>query len=149
MSRTSRRNLERELPVVLVPIENRASLARRSLNNLIQALPGPQGWGRNASRTSMQGTRAVGLLMPASHSHRTRGVNMEVTKSKPKKCENLDVADLDAEKQIVFEQGDLYAQGFPVFEEIRRQGKLCDVTLKVQTSFSLTPLLIICFCFDR
>ncbi|XP_043268337.1 kelch-like protein 18 isoform X2 [Venturia canescens] len=35
------------------------------------------------------------------------------------------------DKQFVFQQDDLFSQGFPLFEEIRRQGKLCDVTLKV------------------
>lgn len=32
---------------------------------------------------------------------------------------------------IVYQQNDLFSQGFPIMEEIRRQGKLCDVTLKV------------------
>lgn len=32
---------------------------------------------------------------------------------------------------VVFQQLDLFSQGFPVMEEIRRQGKLCDVTIKV------------------
>ena len=33
----------------------------------------------------------------------------------------------------IFTQGDLFERGFPVMEEIRRKGKLCDVTLKVST----------------
>lgn len=32
---------------------------------------------------------------------------------------------------VIFQQHDLFSQGFPIMEEIRRQGKLCDVTLKV------------------
>lgn len=32
---------------------------------------------------------------------------------------------------VIFQQNDLFSQGFPIMEEIRRQGKLCDVTLKV------------------
>lgn len=32
---------------------------------------------------------------------------------------------------VIFQQNDLFSQGFPLMEEIRRQGKLCDVTLKV------------------
>lgn len=34
---------------------------------------------------------------------------------------------------VIFQQHDLFSQGFPIMEEIRRQGKLCDVTLKVIT----------------
>lgn len=138
MSRTSRRNLEREVPSVLVPIENRASLARRFNNNPIQAYPGANDWHRSVS-TSSSSTRG-GAFVAVSTSHQTtRGGlvlvdnrNMEsASKGKQKICENIDVMDIDNEKQVVFEQCDLYAQGFPVFEEIRRQGKLCDVTLKV------------------
>lgn len=32
---------------------------------------------------------------------------------------------------MVFQQNDLFASAFPAMEEIRRQGKLCDVVLKV------------------
>jgi len=35
------------------------------------------------------------------------------------------------EKVVIFENVNLPAQGFAHMEEIRRQGKLCDVTLKV------------------
>lgn len=37
----------------------------------------------------------------------------------------------DKKDSVTFEQHDLFLQGFPIMEEIRRQGKLCDVTLKV------------------
>jgi kelch-like protein 18 len=36
-----------------------------------------------------------------------------------------------ADEIEVFQKNDLPNLAFPVFEEIRRQGKLCDVTLKV------------------
>jgi hypothetical protein len=32
---------------------------------------------------------------------------------------------------LMFQQSDLFSLGFPIMEEIRRQGKLCDVTLRV------------------
>lgn len=37
----------------------------------------------------------------------------------------------ESEECVIFQQLDLFTQGFPIMEEIRRQGKLCDVTLKV------------------
>lgn len=40
----------------------------------------------------------------------------------------------DDEKYIIFKQDDLSSESFPVMKEIRRQGKLCDVTLKVMVS---------------
>jgi len=41
----------------------------------------------------------------------------------------------DDEERVVYQQPpDLFAQGFALMEEIRRQGKLCDVTLKVRCS---------------
>jgi hypothetical protein len=39
------------------------------------------------------------------------------------------------EESIIFEQSDLFSVGFPIMEEIRRQGKLCDVTLEVRSIF--------------
>uniref|UniRef100_A0A1B6L363 Kelch-like protein diablo n=1 Tax=Graphocephala atropunctata TaxID=36148 RepID=A0A1B6L363_9HEMI len=43
----------------------------------------------------------------------------------------------EAEECVIFQQLDLFSNGFPVMEEIRRHGKLCDVTLKVEDqSFS-------------
>lgn len=39
--------------------------------------------------------------------------------------------DNEPEKTTVFQVPELFSHGFPIFEEIRRQGKLCDVTLKV------------------
>lgn len=50
--------------------------------------------------------------------------------------------DEDNEKPYTFQQDDLFSQGFPVFEEIRRQGKLCDVTLKVRIPTRLTSALL-------
>lgn len=37
----------------------------------------------------------------------------------------------EVEECVIFQQLDLFSSGFPIMEEIRRQGKLCDVTLKV------------------
>ena len=42
-----------------------------------------------------------------------------------------------AEDVVVFHRNDLPTQAFPVMEEIRRRGKLCDVTLKV-----MQPLIV-------
>lgn len=41
-------------------------------------------------------------------------------------------AELDAEDLVHFSVGDLPSRGYGVMGEIRRQGKLCDVTLKVR-----------------
>lgn len=35
------------------------------------------------------------------------------------------------DKYVLFKQNKLFADSFPLMKEIRRQGKLCDVTLKV------------------
>jgi hypothetical protein len=40
--------------------------------------------------------------------------------------------EVNNEESIIFEQSDLFSIGFPIMEEIRRQGKLCDVTLVVR-----------------
>ncbi|GLG94694.1 hypothetical protein R5R35_004288 [Gryllus longicercus] len=49
----------------------------------------------------------------------------------------------DADECLIFQQDDLFSQGFPVMEEIRRQGKLCDVTLKVDSqSFSAHKIVL-------
>ncbi|XP_012264312.2 kelch-like protein 18 [Athalia rosae] len=139
MSRTSRRNLEGEVPGVLVPVESRVLTRRGRLNLFTQALDRPQGWNRNPL-TASSSTRA---LVPGGVTHQVRRVNMEMKKSQDKKCENVEVVDLENEKQVIFEQPDLYAKGFPVFEEIRRQGKLCDVTLKVDDqSFSAHRIVL-------
>lgn len=38
----------------------------------------------------------------------------------------------ESEECVIFQQLDIFAHGFSIMEEIRRQGKLCDVTLKVE-----------------
>lgn len=38
---------------------------------------------------------------------------------------------VDSEECVVFQQLAIFPQGFSIMEEIRRMGKLCDVTLKV------------------
>ena len=40
-----------------------------------------------------------------------------------------------AEDSEVFHRDDLPNQAFPVMEEIRRQGKMCDVTLEVRSIY--------------
>lgn len=37
----------------------------------------------------------------------------------------------DDDRYVIFKQDDLFSESFPLMKEIRRQGKLCDVTLKV------------------
>jgi len=41
--------------------------------------------------------------------------------------------EINNEESIIFEQSDLFSVCFPIMEEIRRQGKLCDVTLEVRS----------------
>lgn len=36
-------------------------------------------------------------------------------------------------ENLVFQQNDLFPSAFPIMADIRRQGKLCDVVLKVNT----------------
>lgn len=38
---------------------------------------------------------------------------------------------IDDDKYVIFKQEDSHLDSFPIMKEIRRQGKLCDVTLKV------------------
>ena len=44
---------------------------------------------------------------------------------------------------LIFTQGDLAQNGFPIMEEIRRMGKLCDVTLKVRTLHIILSVMMI------
>lgn len=48
-----------------------------------------------------------------------------------------DADGIDIEKLVIFHQNDLHSESFPLMKEIRRQGKLCDVTLKVKIIFYL------------
>lgn len=52
---------------------------------------------------------------------------------------------IDDDKYVIFKQNDLHLESFPLMKEIRRQGKLCDVTLKVSSSafFLLIVLMVI------
>lgn len=43
-----------------------------------------------------------------------------------------DTDGIDSDKFVIFQQDDLHIESFPLMKEIRRQGKLCDVTLKVR-----------------
>ncbi|XP_026273850.1 kelch-like protein 18 [Frankliniella occidentalis] len=50
---------------------------------------------------------------------------------------------LASDDHIIYHQDDLFLQGFPIMEEIRRLGKLCDVTLKVDNqSFSAHRIVL-------
>lgn len=42
-----------------------------------------------------------------------------------------DTDGIDLDKFVIFQDNDLPIECFPLMKEIRRQGKLCDVTLKV------------------
>ncbi|BES98887.1 BACK [Nesidiocoris tenuis] len=44
---------------------------------------------------------------------------------------SISSSSIESEECVVFQQLDMFTQGFSIMEEIRRQGKLCDVTLKV------------------
>lgn len=37
----------------------------------------------------------------------------------------------DDQKFVIYKHEDLFSESFPLMKEIRRMGKLCDVTLKV------------------
>lgn len=43
---------------------------------------------------------------------------------------------------VVFQQQELFPSAFPIMEEIRRQGKLCDVLLKVRFYYALFTYFI-------
>ena len=45
---------------------------------------------------------------------------------------------------VVFQQTDLSSNAFPVMEEIRKQGKLCDVTIKVDDSCFSVHKIVLC-----
>lgn len=50
-----------------------------------------------------------------------------------------------AEEIDVFQKEDLPNLAFPIFEDIRRQGKLCDVTLKVKYKLIIISFVKVCF----
>ncbi|XP_046642997.1 kelch-like protein 18 [Daphnia pulicaria] len=45
---------------------------------------------------------------------------------------------------VMFQQADLASSAFPVFEEIRKQGKLCDVTIKVDDKLFSAHRIVLC-----
>lgn len=45
------------------------------------------------------------------------------------------------ERYVLYKQEDLFSESFPLMREIRRQGKLCDVTLKVKLVWAVFPVL--------
>ena len=45
---------------------------------------------------------------------------------------------------VVFQQADLCSNAFPLMEEIRKQGKLCDVTIKVDDQSFSAHRIVLC-----
>ena len=45
---------------------------------------------------------------------------------------------------VMFQQADLANNAFPVMEDIRKQGKLCDVTIKVDDKFFSAHRIVLC-----
>jgi len=41
---------------------------------------------------------------------------------------------LDEEEREIFYQSDLPLEGFPIMEQIRNEGRLCDIKLKVRVA---------------
>ncbi|XP_043466552.1 kelch-like protein 18 [Leptopilina heterotoma] len=121
-----------------------ASALQRGLNGYMQNLSRSQDLPRGSVTTSNP--------HPLTTTRRTRTVKMGAPKEKHKdkllpKCSviysNSQHGEITNEKEIVYQQPDHCAQGFPIFEDIRRQGKLCDVTLKVDDqSFSAHRIVL-------
>lgn len=44
---------------------------------------------------------------------------------------------------VIFQQADFFSTAFPMMDEIRRQGKFCDVILKVDYSLIISILYIV------
>lgn len=69
------------------------------------------------------------------HTHRQSAI--EKNNNIQKTSIEMDLQDMDGidtDKFVIFQQDDLHIESFPLMKEIRRQGKLCDVTLKVSTT---------------
>jgi len=45
---------------------------------------------------------------------------------------------------VIFQQTDLASSAFPIMEEIRRQGKLCDITIRVEDSCFSAHRIVLC-----
>lgn len=63
-----------------------------------------------------------------------------------RKMDFKDSDGIEDDKYVIFKQDDLHLESFPIMKEIRRQGKLCDVTLKVGIGFKL-KFEHFCWCF--
>lgn len=50
----------------------------------------------------------------------------------------------DSQEFVMYKQEDLFGHSFPIMKEIRRMGKLCDVTLKV----GIIALCWLAFCLE-
>lgn len=59
----------------------------------------------------------------------------------------MDLID-EEEKFIYYKHEGMFSESFPLMKEIRKMGKLCDVTLKVEDqSFSAHRIVVIVFFF--
>ena len=102
------------------------SVLQRGLNGYMQNLS--RGSAATSSALSNRSQRKqIGIKMGAA----TRDKHKEKFLKCPAIHSNFHHGEVANEKEIVYQHPDHCAQGFPIFEDIRRQGKLCDVTLKV------------------
>lgn len=109
--------------------QNDVSALQRGLNGYMQDLSRSQDLPRGSDATSS------GQLSRRARSIKMGAATREKHKEKFLKCPAIHSSfrhgDVANEKEIVYQHPEHCAQGFPIFEDIRRQGKLCDVTLKV------------------
>lgn len=49
-----------------------------------------------------------------------------------------------SETTIIFQQSDLASSAFPIMEDIRKQGKLCDITIKVEDNHFSAHRIVLC-----
>lgn len=52
-------------------------------------------------------------------------------------------------ENLVFQQNDLFPSAFPIMADIRRQGKLCDVVLKVFNTPNFSQFILLSFLIFR
>lgn len=90
------------------------------------------GGGSAASRRSLFSASTT-QPTPMTRSRAPRSKMEAPTRDKQRwKCQQETI---DTDKQTIYRPNDHFIQGFPLFEEIRRQGKLCDVVLQVTFQF--------------
>ena len=121
---------QQQVPVDVLPRgQSETSALQRGLNGYMQNLSRSQDVPRGSVATSTAlSRRARSIKMGAA----TREKHKEKFLQKcPAIHSSFHHGEVANEKEIVYQQPDHCAQGFSIFEDIRRQGKLCDVTLKV------------------